>query len=433
MMDHDNRPVPGALRVLHVTHQYPPAIGGSEKYIADLSEELTSRGHWIDVYTSRSVDYNQWKNELDARERMNGVDVYRFRSMRRTRFVWRVLSWSLERYWKSRSRWLEPLIWFGGGPLCPGMFAGLLTHLPRYDLVHLNCLVYSHIAYGYLAARLRHVPVVVTPHVHVDQACTYNVGYQLDVLRGAEHVLADTAGERDFLLELGLEPQRITVAGVGLQAEDYPARGQIECRQQLGLAEDAFVVLFLGRQVEYKGLEAALEASIALRNRYPQLVLLAVGPETDYSRRLFASYRNRAGILNLGAVPDETRLAALNACDCLVLPSAGEAFGIVFLEAWVVGKPVIGPRTPAVAAVVQDGEDGWLVRPGDSWAIVEAVERWIKAPELAAQMGDSGRRKVLSRYTCARIADIVERVYARTVHACVRAGPDMDGCRSGLR
>jgi D-inositol-3-phosphate glycosyltransferase len=433
MKDRHGRPVSDELRVLHVTHQYPPAIGGSEKYIGDLSEELATRGHEVDVYTSRSLDYHEWVNELEPRERMNGVDVVRFRSMRRTRFVWRVLNWSQNRYWKTRSRWLEPLIWFGGGPLCPGMFARLLSRLPRYDLVHLNCLVYGHVAYGYLAARLRHVPVVLTPHVHVDQECTYGVGYQLRILRGADHVLADTAGERDFLLKLGLEPRRVTVAGVGLRAEDYPAQDQAMCRRHLGLPEDAFVMLFLGRQVEYKGLEAALEACVALRARHPHMVLLIVGPETDYSRALFARYRGQSGLHNLGAVPDSMRLAALNACDCLVLPSAGEAFGIVFLEAWIVGKPVIGPRTPAVAALIEDGRDGWLVPPGDPAALVEALGRWIDAPELAARMGARGRHKVLDRYTCARIADVIERVYGRTVRAYGRAGLRIDDRWPGFR
>ena len=57
-----------AMRMLYVTHQYPPAIGGSEKYVGDLSQELAARGHQVDVFTSRSRDYHTWKNELGPRE-----------------------------------------------------------------------------------------------------------------------------------------------------------------------------------------------------------------------------------------------------------------------------------------------------------------------------------------------------------------------------
>ena len=416
------------MHVLHVTHQYPPAIGGSEKYIADLSEELVERGHTVDAFTSRSLDYRTWKNELPSRDERHGVNVRRFRSVRRTNFVWRVLHWSQGNYWRSRSRIYEPFILFGGGPLCPGMFAAMLRKLPAYDLVHLNCLVYGHVFYGYLAARWRKVPVVVTPHIHPEQEVTYAVGYQLDVLRGCDHVIADTQGERDLLLELGLEPWRVTTAGTGLRPSSYPLRDIGACRRRLGVPEDGFVVLFLGRQVAYKGLKTVLDAFLALRDRRPRVHFLVVGPETAFSRTLFSQHAGLSGVTNLGCVSDDVRLDALNACDCLALPSEGEAFGIVFLEAWILRKPVIGPNTKAVSTVIRDGEDGWLVPLNDPAAIAAAVERWIAAPELARCMGEAGRRRVLQRYTQTRIADVVEGVYLRTLRARDRASAALGSC-----
>ncbi len=409
------------MHVLHVTHQYPPAIGGSERYIADISEELAARGHQVDVFTSRSMDYHTWKSVLPPRETVNGVRIHRFRCMRRTALVWRVLHWSLGRYWRTRSRWYEPLILLSGGPTCPGMFLAALSRAKEYDLVHLNCLVYSHVTYVYWAARWRGVPVVVTPFLHIDQEVTYGLGYQLDVLRGSDHIIAATEAERQFLLGLGIDPYRVTVAGIGISPEAYPIQDAAECRARLGIPRDAFVILFLGRQVEYKGIATVLRAFVALRRRHPNLFLLVVGPETDYSRRLFSRYKETPGLLNLGAVSDERRSEALNACDCLVLPSRGEAFGIVFLEAWAVGKPVVGPRTPAVASVIRDGVDGWLVPLDDAAALAAALERWIASPALARQMGMRGRQRVLQRYTRPRIADVVEGVYLRTLRARHRA------------
>jgi glycosyltransferase involved in cell wall biosynthesis len=405
------------MRVLYVTHQYPPAIGGSEKYIADLAVELVARGHRIDVYTSRSLDYHTWKSELEPREHVNGVDIYRFHAMRRTRLAWRILLWSLGRYWQGRSRWVELPILLSGGPVCPGMFAALLSKLPRYDVVHLNCLVYSHAAYGYLAARWRGVPIVITPHAHANQEVTYGIGYQLAVLRGSDHVLADTEGERDLMLTLGVEPGRVTTAGIGLRPGEYPARDKVACRRRLGLAENAFVVLFMGRQVEYKGLGALYKAFCALRERHPSLALVIAGPETEYSQQLFAHSSGEPGLVNLGMVSDDGRLDVINACDCLALPSAGEAFGIVFLEAWIAGKPVIGPRSAAGETLIRDGWDGWLVPTGDSSAIVEALEQWIDDPARTRQMGESGRQRVLQHHTWARTTEIVLDVYQRVVQA----------------
>lgn len=403
------------MRVLHITHQYPPAIGGSEKYIADLSEELARRGHQVDVFTSRSLDYHTWRNELGPYEVRNGVNVYRFQSIQRRALYWWMLRFGARRYWRTRARRYEPLIFLGGGPLCPGMFWRILTRAPRYDLIHLNCLVYAPVAYGFVAARSRKVPVIVTPHAHTEQEVTYGIGYQRAVLQGSDHVLADTSAERDFLMDLGLDGRRITTGGTGLYPENYPVQSPAQARRQVGLPEDAFVLLFLGRKADYKGFDLALEAFKVLQPDHPFLYLAAVGPGTEFSERLLARNRGLPGFLDLGSVPDDVKLAALNACDCLLLPSSGEAFGIVFLEAWVVGKPVIGARTLAVSTVIDHGQDGFLTIPGDVNDLVAYLSCLLKDPALARRMGAQGRSKVLDRYTVSRITDIVEGTYLRVL------------------
>ena len=403
------------MRVLHVTHQYPPAIGGSEKYIADLSEELVRRGHQVDVFTSRSLDYHTWRNELGPFEVQNGVNVYRFRSMQRREFHWRMLHYAARRYWRTRARRHGFLMFLGGGPLCPGMFRQILTQAACYDLIHLNCLVYAHVAYGYVAAQMRGVPVVLTPHAHMEQEVTYGIGYQRTVLQGSDHVLADTPAERAFLMEGGVNGGRITLGGTGVRPEDYPFQNQTEARKQLDLPPDAFVLLFLGRKAEYKGFDLTLKAYKALRPDHPRLWLMAVGPDTEFSRSLLAHHQQPPGFLNLGAVSTETKLTALNACDCLVLPSGGEAFGMVFLEAWITGKPVIGARTPAVSTIIDHGQDGFLTAPGNANDLVTHLGCLLENPSLARQMGRLGRTKVLKRYTVPRITDAIEGTYLRVL------------------
>jgi glycosyltransferase involved in cell wall biosynthesis len=403
------------MRILHVTHQYPPAIGGSEKYIADLSEELVRRGHQVDVFTSRSLDYHTWRNELGPFEIRKGVNIHRFRSVQRRAYHWRMLHFGARRYWQTRARRHEMLMFLGGGPLCPTMFARLLADAPRYDLVHLNCLVYAPVAYGYAAARLRRVPVLVTPHAHREQEVTYGLEHQRAVLKGSDHVLAVTPAERSFLMDVGVDPWLITAAGNGLRLEDYPLRDATLSRRELDLPEDAFVLLFLGRKAEYKGFDLTLEAFKALCPDYPNLWLVAIGPDTEFSESLLSRNQDLPRFRNLGPVSEETKLAALNACDCLVLPSSGEAFGIVFLEAWIMGKPVIGARTLAVSTVIDHGRDGLLVTPGDTKDLIAGLARLLAEPALGSQLGARGRAKVMSRYTVSRITDVVEGTYLRVL------------------
>jgi glycosyltransferase involved in cell wall biosynthesis len=403
------------MRLLHVSHQYPPAIGGSERYIADLSEELVARGHQVDVFTSRSLDFHSWRSELPGFEQRNGVNVYRYRSLQRRAYVWRTLHFGLRNYWRTRSRRWEPLIFFGGGPLSPGMFWDILRRGQRYDLIHLNCLVYGHVAYGYWAARLRHVPVIVTPHAHAEQEVTYNIGYQRAVLADCDHILTDTPAERQLMIDLGLPPERVSLGGVGLCPADYPPGDTRAARQRLGLPEEGFVLLFLGRKDKYKGLEVALQAFAQLQDRYPDLHLLAIGPETDDSRAIWPKYQDLPNLHVLGAVSDEEKLAALQACDCLTLPSVGEAFGIVFVEAWMIGKPVVAARTLSVGSVVDDGENGLLAAPDDATDLARCIAALMDNPDRRRAMGQRGREKVLAHYTVPRITDRIEAVYQRVL------------------
>lgn len=414
------------MRVLHVTHQYRPAIGGAEKYITDLSEELARRGHHVDVFTSRSVDYRTWRNTLPHFEQLGGVNVYRFRSLARTTHVWHVLKFGFEHYWQTGRWWYEPFIFYGNGPVSPGMLLALMSRAGSYDLVHISNLHYSHALLACLAARQRRVPFVITPLIHAEQRETHDVGYLRVILRASATILAVSRAEKEYLLRRGWNAN-VVVGGTGLQLERFPAFDRRACRAYFGLPEAGFVMLFLGRKTSYKGLELCLEAFLALRQEREDVHFLAVGPETEFSEQLWQRFPNVEGVSVWGRVSDEERLRALVACDTLVLPSVGESFGIVYLEAWAYQKPVIGANIAAVASIVGDGVDGFLVTPNDCGALMNRLRQLADDPALAHEMGARGREKLERRYTVERIANIVEGTYARVIrksHTCGHVSRD---------
>jgi len=345
--------------------------------------------------------------------------VHRFWSMYRRGSVWRMLHFGLRHYWKNRSPIYEPLIFLGGGPISPGMFTQTLRHGRSYDLIHLNCLVYSHVAYGYWAAKKLGLPIVITPHLHPEQEVTYNLGYQRKVLQGADHILADTQAEHDFLLNMDLElkPECISTIGVGLDPAHYPQRPQPTARQQMNLPTTGPMLLFLGRKSKYKGLELVVAAFQALKTEFPDLFLVAAGPETEDSQRLWMQYGELQDLYVLDRVSDAEKLHLLQACDLLTLPSVGEAFGIVYLEAWLVGKPVIGADITAVRNVVTHGVDGFLAEPGSALAVQAHIKTLLQNPALRQEMGQRGREKVLANYTISQMTDRLEAAYAKTLAA----------------
>lgn len=406
----------GLMRLLHISHQYHPAIGGSERYMTDLSEELARRGHAVDVYTIGSTDYHTWRTVLPPTEQINQVNVQRFHSMARGKLAWRLLTFALANYdfVHHSPRWLEPLIFYGNGPCSPALFRAVLRMAPHYDLVHINQLHYAHAYTAFVAARLRKALIVTTPHLHAEQPQTYAAGYMRQMLAQSEAVFAVTRAEQQFMREEKLS-DRVVLGGNSLDLRRFPPRTTDEARSRLGLPPGAFVILFLGRKTEYKGLDLVLQAFATLRQQRKDLFLLAVGPETEFSRHLWATTGPLDGVVQRGAVSEETRLDALAACDVLVLPSTGEAFGIVFLEAWAYGKAVIGARIPSISSLIDDEKNGYLVTPRQPYELQRRLALLIENPILAQTLGECGRRKLHARYTVQQIGDTIEATYARVI------------------
>jgi glycosyltransferase involved in cell wall biosynthesis len=382
-----------------------------------LSEALADRGHEVHVYTANSTDYMSWTGNLPPRELLRGVHVHRFRAIPRRARTWAVLRRGLYPYLERPRLRYEPLIMVGNGPVCPGLFLDLATAARRFDLVHLSSLHYAHTAYGYAAARLAGLPVAVTPLVHAEQRETWDVGYMRRILAHADLIFALTEYERRFHISQGRDPDRVITTGVGLRLEDYAIIDQASARRRLGIPQEAQVVLCMGRQVQYKGMDRVLSACRDLLPSHPNLLVLIAGPESEWSREVMAEYAGAAWVRNLGQVDEATKLAALSAAALLAMPSHGESFGITYLESWLAARPVVGLCKGAVQDLISDGEDGILVPPDDQGRLRQAIATLLECPEQAAAMGQRGRGKALARYTLDAITDIVEGAYERLLAA----------------
>jgi glycosyltransferase involved in cell wall biosynthesis len=134
-----------------------------------------------------------------------------------------------------------------------------------------------------------------------------------------------------------------------------------------------------------------------------------VGPQSKYSRLLFSSVNDRR-IHNLGEVDLRTKTAALASCEFLCLPSSQESFGGVYVEAWALGKAVVGGRIPPIAELISEGKDG-LLSSQDPPQLGSAISLLLADPELCRRMGSAGSLKVAARYTWERIATRTAKVY----------------------
>jgi glycosyltransferase involved in cell wall biosynthesis len=116
-------------------------------------------------------------------------------------------------------------------------------------------------------------------------------------------------------------------------------------------------------------------------------------------------------------VPDQVRRDALAAADVFALPSRTDSFGIVYLEAWCYGLPVVGAWAGGVPDVIDHGVNGLLVPFGDVAALAGALARLLADRQLAQAFGRLGRAKVERELTWEHKYALVRRAYAEVVGA----------------
>jgi glycosyltransferase involved in cell wall biosynthesis len=205
------------------------------------------------------------------------------------------------------------------------------------------------------------------------------------------------------------------VVGSGIDIADYPRLDAKMCRRRLGLPENAFLLLFLARKEAYKGLQLLFAACAQLQTECPDLYLIAAGTETDHSRDLRKRYADLPRVFYFDTVYGQPKLDLLNACDVFAMPSMGESFGIVYVEAWAVGKPVLAANAGAIPSVVSDGVDGLLVTSDSVSNTADRILMLYRNPELRERLGMAGYHKAVTRYSVQRVTDAVEGAYLRTV------------------
>lgn len=410
------------MKVLHVVHGYPPALGGTQTLMARLSEGLVARhGDEVTVLTTNALS-NEHFRQQDPRtlppgaSRIGGVAVRRFPVFNRGSRLRLALANLAYRWRLPGNDWARAL---HDGPLVPGLARAVaradadLVCAASFPLLHMHAALRG----GHRGGR----PVVLVTGLHAEDVWGFDRPMIYRAARRAAACVAYTAAERRYLAERGVPASRVAVIGGGVDPQPPPPEAGAAWRRRHHLA-DRPLAAFLGKQAPHKEIDTLLAAMPRVWERLPDACLAIAGEPTAHSPRLRALARalpgdRRAQVLFFDAPDDAERAALLAACDLLVLPSRHESFGLVFLEAWVCGKPVIGARLAAVADVIDDGRDGLLAPVGRPDALAAALVQLLTDPDLGNRLGAAGRRKALDRYTWDHVVDRFRALYARLLAA----------------
>jgi D-inositol-3-phosphate glycosyltransferase len=387
--------------------------GGMNVYVRDLSRELGRRGFQVDVFT-----------------RLQNPDVPRVDSLGQNSRV----------------------IHVPAGPEAPYNKNVVYDHLPEfvagvkrfaeaqgitYDLIH------SHYwLSGWVARELRQswgTPIVQMFHTlgrmkdsvaqrPEERETPRRIKVEAQVMAFADRLVAATPLEKAQMVWLyGADPCKIEVVPCGVDLSLFRPLSQERTRQQLGICDRLYMVLFVGRIEPLKGIDTLLRAMAIVVKDFPrwedEICVCIVGGDASERRETINSEMERLQALReelgisdlvtfLGAQAQDTLPCYYSAADAVVVPSHYESFGMVALEAMACGTPVIASKVGGLSFTVQDGITGFHVPERDPEALAEKIRLLLKDRDLHSRLSAQAVQWV-RRYSWSRVADQIVSLYRR--------------------
>jgi D-inositol-3-phosphate glycosyltransferase len=387
------------VALAQLSTRYPPAPGGVERHVDEISRRLVARGRPVTVYTSRLYREFPWE-PLPA----NFVEPPTPAGL----MVRRVPAWSLP------------------GELHYPFFRGLYRRLEsdRPELLHVHTYGTNHAAVARRYHRRAGAPYVITAHYH--PIWSIHGGRVRHLIRGfydrrlaapivgdAARLIVQTQEEERLIRANGFPLPPVEIIPPGYSPATPPPADPEAFRRAFRV--DGPFALFVGRLASNKGLTALVDAFGDLHRHDPSAYLVLVGADGGEQANVERRVRERGlseRVRFTGFVADESLLAAgFREARLFALPSQYEAFGLVLLEALAQGTPVIASRVGGIPEFVEDGKAGRLIPPEDAGALAAAFRDLWDDEATRVRWGAYGRDTVVPRYQWDRVVDRLETVY----------------------
>lgn len=383
---------------------FTPNTGGLQSHAENLCQHLRQRGHDVRVITRSATRVPFFSDYLYSNEPDDGIQV----GGTPVRFI------RFSRAW-------FPILWLilktAARPLTQGLAARLYQLVAKapsrkvfagFDLIH-------HVGHatalvGFAAAqsaKFHKIPFLVQPTAH--PAHFGDKPLDLKLYGQADRLLVHTGYERDYFAAKGVVcPVDIVYNGIEDRADGQG--GRFRAKYNL----NGPIILFLGRKSADKGFPLAIAAFKLIQKEYLDATLVCIGP-----KEAPGISETTRGILELDYVSEAEKHDALAACTCLCVPSTGESFGLVYMEAGRYGKPSIGRNVPALRELLGKNNAALLVgRPNDQTNSAEltaeelaaGLKQLLESPGLCRDIGDACLQ-VSSKYLWPQVVQRFEAAY----------------------
>lgn len=397
------------MKILVLAWEFPPRIvGGISRHVADLYPELVKLGHTVHLITievSKAPNY----------EVKNGISVHRVPVASNQDFSqWVVnMNASMEEY---SIKLIDEILSDRFGQ--------------NFDLIHAHDWLVVDAAIA--ISEKFHIPITATIHateygrfngIHND---TQNYVHQKEILlsQKAQRVIVCTNYmSQEVERALGCPPAKVDVVYNGLSAKRIRQFQQLtfnraEMRSKYAEPDEA-IIYYVGRLTHEKGIFLLLNAApkvIAAQADKVKFVIIGSG---DAHSILLQRQAWDLGIYHkvvfTGFMSDEDLCKLQTIADCAVFPSLYEPFGIVALEGFAAGVPVVVSNTGGMPEVVQNDVTGVVTAVNNSDSIAEGIIKILQNPDFSQKLVTNAQQDLQTRFTWPKLAKQTEAVYQKTV------------------
>lgn len=393
------------MNICMTHYAFYPTTGGVETHLLDLCGELVQLGHEVHALVGSlpgepqesevegiHIHRAEWMNPEVLRERKQGKDI------------------PVEKVWPS----LQDDIKLA--------YRRFIEHFD-IDLVHAHNFHHFLPEYGLALTEIHRkdgIPAFLTIHEMWGEFLCQDLLSRTEwdnVIAVGQHVYGDMVAQVKDAdnLELILHGVNTSMFHPGLVGT--------RLKQELGL-DGKRVILHPARLLPWKGVHTTVEAFRRIADRFADVALVITDTHDivdwarelkGYRERIFSEVEDsglseRVVMRSFDFFKELPQAYAMS--DIVVYPTSGvEPFGLVPLEAMASGKPVVVTRSGGLTESVVDGVTGFLIPKEDASMLADRLGVLLERPELAEEMGESGRKHVQKHFTRRRMATEVEALY----------------------
>ena len=386
------------MNILLIAQRYPPFVGGVEVHVMQISRAYKAAGHHVSVAAANFAPYTGSKRLAVLFDSLltPAHDDFNDDGIPVTAICPRTV--------------LDKLMLI---PCAIRAVPGLRKDFARMQAVAYlffralywkravalvrQCDVVHSLANGLLGWLFREAaeacgkPYINTPFVHPGQ--WGDAAADVRHYKKCDRVVGLVQTDSDYLISLGIEPRRVATIGV---SPDLPSTtNPTSFREKHGFGS-APLVVYVGRMMAQKGASAVVAAVDIVTRQVPGVQFVFIGPGSDEEVRVFEN--TPANVHYLGKVPAQDKADAVAACDVFCMPSMSEILPTVYLEAWSLGKPVVGGRAHGLPELIQ-GNDCGIAAEQSGPAVAKGIISVLTNADLASRFGANGKALVAAKYS----------------------------------